>query len=82
MNTYKPGMVFKGADKVIKRLAFESKISPDKKFSVCYEDRFLGILEADLEVFLTNGEIPFHRIQMFKLNGEVVWNRKNKFTTL
>jgi uncharacterized protein (UPF0248 family) len=41
----------------------------------------MGILEADLEEFL-GSDVPYHRIKMFKLNGEVVWDRKNKFTTL
>jgi hypothetical protein len=34
---------------------------PGKKFTVCYEDRFMGILEADLEEFL-NSDVPYHRI--------------------
>jgi len=56
-------MRFKGADKLIKRLAFEQKLQPKNRYSVCYEDRFLGLLEADLEAFLdSGGEIPFHRI--------------------
>lgn len=75
-------MKFKGADKIIKDLAFNKKIHPDRKYVVCYEDRFLGILEADLETFLNNGDIPLHRIQLFKCNGVMVWDRKNKFTTL
>lgn len=75
-------MTFKGADKVIKRLAFEQSLNKDCKFTVCFEDRFLGIIESDLIKFLENGDIPFHRIQLFKSNGEIIWDRKKKFTTL
>ena len=76
-------MRFKGADKLIKRLAFEAKLDSSKKFTICYEDRFLGLLEADLDKFLNNGgEIPYHRIKMFKENGIIIWDRKKKFTTL
>ena len=55
-------MRFKGADKIIKRLAFEERLYPNRKHTVCYEDRFMGILETELDQFLVNGEIPFHRI--------------------
>lgn len=49
VNTFKEGMRFKGADKLIKRLAFETTLDSSKKYTVCYEDRFLGLLETDLE---------------------------------
>ena len=75
-------MTFKGADKMIKRLAFEQSINPKISYTVCYEDRFLGLLEADLDKFLTSSEVPFHRIQLFKMNEEIVWDRKNKFTSI
>ena len=47
-----------------------------------YEDRFLGLMECRVDVFLNSHDIPFHRVQMFKENGQVCWDRKNKFTTL
>ena len=82
LNKYRgPGAKFIGADKVIKVLAFNQNISKDKKYTVCYEDRFSGLLEASLDDFV-GGDIPYHRIQLFKLNGEVVWDRKNKFTII
>lgn len=54
-------MKFRGADKLIKKLAFDQQIFPNRKYTVLFEDRFLGILEADLPTFL-NSEIPYHRI--------------------
>lgn len=42
-NTYVKGRdKFQGADKLIQHLAYLMKIHPDREFTVCYEDRFLG----------------------------------------
>jgi hypothetical protein len=59
VNTYKKGM---HSEKILKRLAFECSIY-DVKYTVCYEDRFLGILETDVENFMSHGDIPYHRIR-------------------
>lgn len=54
-------MKFRGADKIIKRIAYLQKQN-HKTYTVCYEDRFLGIIEADINWFITKSEVPFHRI--------------------
>ncbi len=82
-NKYIPGeSKFRGADQIIKKLQYLQESEPEVPFTVCYMDRFLGILETDLQEYIQSSEIPFHRIQMFKRQGEVVWDRKKKFTTL
>ena len=55
---------------------------PERQFSVIYEDRFMGQMESRVDHFLEKQDIPFHRILIFKENGVVCWDRKNKFTTL
>ena len=60
---------FQGADKLIQHLAYLMKVHPEREFSVCYEDRFLGQMECRVDVFLNSHDIPFHRIQMFKERG-------------
>eukprot|EP00347_Sterkiella_histriomuscorum_P002508 403367880 len=82
VNNHKEGMKFQGADKIIKRLAYLQKQNQDKKYTICYEDRFLGLIETDLEKFMLKSEVPYHRIQLFKCNDEIIWDRKKKFTTL
>ena len=75
-------MKFKGGDLVIKKLIYLAKANPNKKYTVCYEDRFLGLVETDVERFYFDSDIPMHRIQVFKCNEEVIWDRKKKFSTL
>lgn len=81
-NKYKDGKKFPGADKIIMFLHFDSKLYAHKNYTVCYEDRFLGLCESDLTLFVESGEVPQHRIQFFKCNGEIVWDRKNKFCSV
>ena len=81
-NQHKEGMKFKGADKVIKRVAFKQTQEPDKKYTVCYDDRFLGLVESDIEKFVSSSEVPLHRIQIFKCDGEIIWDRKKRFIAL
>jgi len=40
----------------------------------------LGELECPVDVFLDSHDIPFHRITLFKKNGEICWDRKAKFS--
>jgi uncharacterized protein (UPF0248 family) len=35
-----------------------------------------------MEGFMSSGDIPYHRIKQFKIDGEVVWDRKLKFTII
>jgi len=56
------------------------KWDPEFDSSQCiigYMDRFEGMQEISFEEWPT-ADIPFHRVWYFKLNGKVVWNRKNR----
>ena len=66
---------FKGADILIRDLAYIMKLDPERKFTVMYKDRFKGLMECDIQKFLETSDIPYHRIQFFKENGEVCWDR-------
>lgn len=79
----KPPM--KTATDVINRIQWDEKLNPEF-FTVGYLDRFVGIIENTFNSFDWNDitsldpntlAIPKHRIQYFKFNGKLVWE-KNK----
>lgn len=47
------------------------------EYTICYEDRFLGLMEVPFESF-DRENIPFHRVWMFKHRGDVVWDREKR----
>jgi uncharacterized protein (UPF0248 family) len=71
-----------GADKLIRHLAYLEKAYPNRQFTVMYEDRFMGLMECTVDEFLNSSDIPFHRIMFYKENGQICWDRKQKFSTL
>ena len=75
---------FKGADQIIYKIAYYQNLpeNREKIFTVHYEDRYLGMIEAPILNFLGEGETPWHRIWLFKCEGEIVWDRKNKFSLI
>ena len=52
----------------------------DKVYTVLHEDSLLGLIEKPVTIFLEVSDVPFHRIQLFKCDGEIIWDRKNKFS--
>jgi uncharacterized protein (UPF0248 family) len=50
---------------------------PLEAYEIGYLDRFLGILESTLKEF-SKTDIPKHRIQYFKRNGKIVWDRRTR----
>mmetsp|Transcript_11536 Transcript_11536/g.16038 ORF Transcript_11536/g.16038 Transcript_11536/m.16038 type:complete len:114 (+) Transcript_11536:365-706(+) len=53
------------------------------EFVIGYEDRFDGLQEIALQKFNSkevsvDSFIPWHRVQYFKRNDEIVWDRKHK----
>jgi len=72
---------FPGPDHILYNLAYLAKLPEhaSKEFTVCYTDRFLGLLESTVLLFVDKSMVPLHRIQIFKIDGQVVWHRKNKF---
>ena len=80
----KPPM--KTATDVINRIQWDEKLKPEH-FTVGYLDRFLGIVENLFTSFdwedVTSVDpailaIPKHRIQYFKYNDEVVWDKSKR----
>ena len=80
----KPPM--KTATDVINRIQWDEKLKPEH-FTVGYLDRFLGIVENLFTSFdwedVTSVDpailaIPKHRIQYFKYNNEVVWDKSKR----
>mmetsp|Transcript_4240 Transcript_4240/g.3561 ORF Transcript_4240/g.3561 Transcript_4240/m.3561 type:complete len:86 (+) Transcript_4240:345-602(+) len=73
---------FKGADHIYDRILWDEKLKPED-FTIGYEDRFLGILEISFNEFsMKKNDIPTHRIQYFKKDGEIAWDRKKKINNL
>lgn len=78
---HKIGQKFsKSADKILKQIAWDERLK-NGKFSVGYEDRFLGIIEKPYEEF-SNSEVPLHRVQYIKKDGNLVWDRKTRLNKL
>ncbi|OMJ88969.1 hypothetical protein SteCoe_8980 [Stentor coeruleus] len=50
---------------------------PVEAYEIGYLDRFLGMLEISLKDF-NKTDIPKHRIQYFKRNGKIVWDRRSR----
>ena len=45
-----------------------------EEFIVGYEDRFLGIMEITIEEYV-GSQVKSHRIQYYKRNNKIVWDR-------
>ena len=79
---------FKGADKVVWKISYlqHQRANADKVFTVCYEDMGIGLVETPINVFIEAGQsqnqLAVHRIKLFKCDGEIIWDRKNKFSLI
>jgi len=69
--------------KALLKAAYLSRLPENEKakFTVHYDDRFLGLVDTTAEQFLESG-IPEHRVRVMKKDEEIIWDRKNKYTTL
>jgi len=47
------------------------------EYTICYEDRFLGLMEVPFESF-DHENIPFHRVWLYKHRGDIVWDREKR----
>lgn len=73
---------FPGAQIVIKKFVYLSGKHFHKNYTVCYMDRMRGLVESEVKKFYIGSDIPLHRVWQFKVDGEVVWDRKKKFTSI
>lgn len=80
-NRYVKGVnTFMGADKMVFKVAYFQRKNMHKIYTVLHEDSCLGLIEKPVTIFLEVSDVPFHRIQLFKCDGEIIWDRKNKFS--
>lgn len=64
-NKYEKGKnKFPGADRIVYSLAYLQSLpeNAEKVYSLCYTDRYLGLLEMPVKTFVEKGEVPLHRI--------------------
>jgi uncharacterized protein (UPF0248 family) len=64
-------------EKILYKLE-ESNLHDVSDYTVVYEDRFEGNLEANMNVFLETSDIPTHRVRQVLKKGEIMWDRKQK----
>jgi len=77
------GSKFREVDKIMAWLCYDQRIFKNdqgetKEYTVCYEDRFLGLLETEVWRFHQEMDVPSHRVWLLKCDGEVIWDRKKK----
>lgn len=74
------------ASDIISRILWDPDL-PTEKFTVGYLDRFVGIIEKPFTAFSWEDiasvginvlAVPKHRIQYFKFDGEIVWDKQNQ----
>lgn len=61
---------------VFNRIKWDAKLSL-QNWMIGYEDRFLGIIEVPIAEF-DHSTIPWHRVRVFRRDGEIVWDRINR----
>lgn len=61
---------------IVKRL--KNTITGIRGYTVVYLDRFSGMLECDLDLFVDDIDIPSHRAYLIKKDDKVMWDRKEK----
>lgn len=68
------------SDEVYHRIDWDENI-PSYEITIIWEDRFKGLKEEHFEEFDIH-EVPMHRIQQFKHNGKVIWDRKSRLNII
>ena len=82
------GTKFIDVDKIMAYLCYDRQVYPlnadgsEKNYTVVYEDRFMGNIETEVWRFHQESDIPSHRVRLLKKNGDVIWDRKKKFSLL
>lgn len=70
------------SEDVFNRIQWDESCNPDE-FIIGYTDRFEGLQEIEYTMWESRNVteetfIPWHRVQYFKQNNEIVWDRRNK----
>jgi uncharacterized protein (UPF0248 family) len=76
----------KTADEVFARIKWDKKFNPEE-VTIGYLDRFDGLKETAFSVFdekdvSSETFIPWHRVQFFKQNETMLWDRRTKLDLL
>lgn len=71
-----PATKLRTSEDVYNRIMWDPLLNK-AEYTICYEDRFLGLMEIPFESF-DRENIPFHRVWMFKHRGDVVWDREKR----
>jgi hypothetical protein len=51
-------------------------------YTVTYLDNKNRIVETEVWRFKNQIDMPSHRVLFLKLNGEIVWDKSNKFSSI
>ena len=64
------------------KVAYYARLPQNKNvvFTAHYAHK-TELMEITIEAFLES-EIPTHRVLLFKRDGEIIWDRKNKYTLI
>jgi len=68
-------------EEVYHRIKWDEKYNKDECV-IGYEDRFVGIMDSPFDRFdkdlSSDTFVPWHRVQYFKVKGEIVWDRRTR----
>jgi len=76
---------FPTSEAVYHRLRTDVQHFHASQCSLGYVDTFRGIIEVSLTQFkpiAKGGDVPWHRVALFKVAGQIVWDRANKICRL
>jgi uncharacterized protein (UPF0248 family) len=76
------------SEEICNRLIWDEQYR-EHEYSVVYEDRFVGMQEESVSTFRAGKSdvqndafVPWHRVWEFKHKGVLVWDRKQRLTTI
>jgi 2'-5' RNA ligase/uncharacterized protein (UPF0248 family) len=72
---------FPTSREVYDRVRWDARFDP-RRFAVVHEDRVRGDVEVPFLDFTPGGDVPWHRVQAFLCDGEVVWDRRARVDRL
>lgn len=74
---------FRDINKTMAWIIYRQRVENcQKQYTVCYVDRFLGIVETEVWRYHEELEVPSHRVRQLKCDGDIIWDRKAKFSKI
>lgn len=68
---------FKTSREIYDQIRWDPRFQPAEVW-IAYETRDAGDSEIPFEAFDPNGDIPWHRVQFFRTEAEVIWDRRSR----